>query len=136
MSRLRHLLVLAIVVSTVHVTHGGEKVEFNRDIRPVLSDKCFQCHGPDSGQRKSKIRFDQEAGARPAIVAGDPAHSELIRRITSENKAIHMPPVYSGRTLSAREIDLLTRWVAEGATWQKHWSFIPPARAPGQSIDS
>lgn len=111
-------------------------VEFNRDVRPILSDKCFHCHGPDNSQRKSKLRLDQEAGAKTAIVPGDPAKSELIKRITSVNKAIHMPPVYSGRTLSDKEIDTLTRWVSEGAVWQKHWAFIPPKRQPGQTIDS
>src|SRR6266481_9134880 len=81
-------------------------VEFNRDIRPIFSDKCYTCHGPDKGNRKSKLRFDTEAGAKAdlgghfAIVPGDPEKSELVRRVTSENKAMRMPPVYSGAALS------------------------------------
>jgi Protein of unknown function (DUF1553)/Protein of unknown function (DUF1549)/Concanavalin A-like lectin/glucanases superfamily/Planctomycete cytochrome C len=109
-------------------------VEFNRDIRPILSDKCYTCHGPDKANRKSKLRFDNEAGAMAdlgghfAIVPGDPAKSEMIRRITSENKALRMPPVYSGATLSDREIGLIRDWISQGAKWEKHWSFIPPKR--------
>jgi hypothetical protein len=109
-------------------------VEFNRDIRPIFSDKCYTCHGPDKANRKSKLRFDTEAGAMAdlgghfAIVPANPEKSELVRRITSENKAMRMPPVYSGATLSDREIGLIRDWVAQGAKWEKHWSFIPPKR--------
>src|SRR5690242_20400253 len=97
-------------------------VEFNRDIRPILSDRCYTCHGPDQAQRKSKLRLDTEAGARAdlgghfAIVPGDPAKSELIRRVSSDDNARRMPPAWAGAArLSPREIDLLTRWVAQGA---------------------
>ncbi len=109
-------------------------VEFNRDIRPILSDKCYTCHGPDKANRKSLLRFDNEAGAMAdlgghfAIVPGDPAKSEMVRRITAENKALRMPPVYSGVKLSDREIELIRDWIAQGAKWEKHWSFIPPKR--------
>src|SRR3970282_1687835 len=105
-----------------------ETVEFNRDIRPILSDKCFTCHGPDEANRKSVLRFDTREGAftelsggRFAIVPGKPEDSELLRRITAENEILRMPPVYSGRTLSEREKGLLRRWVEQGAGWQKHW---------------
>jgi hypothetical protein len=109
-------------------------VEFNRDIRPIFSDKCYTCHGPDKGNRKTKLRFDTEAGAMAdlgghfAIVPGDPEKSELVRRITAENKAMRMPPVYSGAALSDREIGLIRDWVSQGAKWEKHWSFIAPRR--------
>ena len=109
-------------------------VLFNRDIRPILSDKCFTCHGPDAPSRNIKLRLDSEAGAKAdlggrfAIVAGDPARSELARRITAENKGLRMPPVASGFKLSDREIDLLRRCIEQGAQWQQHWSFIPPKR--------
>src|SRR5258705_13266365 len=97
--------------------------EFNRDIRPIFSDKCHTCHGPDKADRKSKLRFDTEAGAMAdlgghfAIIAGDPGKSELVRRITAENKALRMPPVYSGVKLSDREIELIREWIAQGAVW-------------------
>jgi hypothetical protein len=118
--------------------NAADSVEFNRDIRPVLSDKCFTCHGPDAGNRKTKLRFDQESGARIeltkgrfAIVPGDPAHSEMYLRVSSGNPAIRMPPAYAGaQKLSDREIGLIRRWIEEGAQWQRHWSFIPPKRPP------
>ncbi len=111
-----------------------QTVEFNRDIRPILSDTCFQCHGPDQAKRKAKLRLDTEAGAfadrddTRVLVPGDPAKSELYRRITAEDEQERMPPVRSGRKLTERQIALLRRWIEQGATWQKHWSFIPPSR--------
>ena len=92
-----------------------QKIEFNRDIRPIFSDRCFTCHGPDQANRKSKLRFDNEAGAKQdlgghfAIVPGQPDKSELIRRVSATNKGLRMPPVYAGAGLSAREIELLRR---------------------------
>jgi len=112
------------------------EVEFNRDIRPILSDKCYACHGPDKAQRKTKLRFDNETGARQdlggrfAIVSGDTAKSEIIRRITAAEPALRMPPVYSTYRLSEAEIELIRHWIEQGAKWEKHWAFIPPKRAP------
>ncbi|HUQ90707.1 MAG TPA: DUF1553 domain-containing protein [Bryobacteraceae bacterium] len=109
-------------------------VEFNRDIRPILSDRCFICHGPDAGTRKIKLRLDSEAamladlGGHKAVTPGDAEASELVKRITADKPALRMPPPYSGLKLNAREIELLRQWVREGAKWQKHWSLIPPAR--------
>src|SRR5205085_3250900 len=76
------------------------RVEFNRDVRPILSDLCFQCHGPDKAKRKAKLHFDSEDGARRVIVAGKPAESELIRRITATDPDTRMPPPASGHVLS------------------------------------
>lgn len=110
-------------------------IEFNRDIRPILSDKCFTCHGPDSARRRTKLRFDiendakQDLGGRFAIVPGDAARSEMIRRITTVEPARRMPPPASGRSLSDHEIDLLQRWIEQGARWENHWSFVSPKRA-------
>src|SRR5262245_1827395 len=114
-------------------------IEFNRDIRPILSDKCFQCHGP--GTQQATLRFDLEEGAkhelrggRFAVVPGDSANSQLIRRITATDPSVRMPRSQSGRApgepLSERQVALLTRWIEQGATWQKHWSFIPPKQPP------
>jgi hypothetical protein len=112
-------------------------VEFNRDVRPILSDKCFVCHGPDAAAKKVPLRLDVEAaakadlgGGRRPIVEGDPAASQMIRRITAETPALRMPPAWSGLKLTEREIETLRIWVAQGAKWQKHWSFIPPERPP------
>jgi hypothetical protein len=109
-------------------------VEFNRDIRPILSDTCFQCHGPDKAKRKADLRFDTEEGAfadlggHRALVPGDLAHSEMYRRITAAEDKQRMPPLRSGRKLTAQQIELIRRWIEQGARWQKHWSFIPPRR--------
>jgi len=109
-------------------------VEFNRNIRPIFSDRCFACHGPDKANRTTSLRLDTEdgvvadiGGGRFAVVPGDPTKSEIIRRITSQDDSVRMPPAYSGQPrLSDREIDLIRRWIEQGAKWQKHWSFIPP----------
>ena len=115
---------------------AAQIVEFNRDIRPILSDKCYTCHGPDKARRLTRLRFDVEAdakqdlGGRFAILPGAAAKSEMIRRITAADPARRMPPVASGRTLTNREIQLIERWIEQGARWENHWSFIAPARAP------
>ncbi len=112
-------------------------VEFNRDIRPILSDRCFACHGPDAGNRKTKMRLDIEASAKQdlgkgrfAVVAGDAAASELFRRITSDSKTLRMPPAYAGHEkLTAVEIELIRQWINEGAVFQNHWAFIAPRKS-------
>src|ERR1700722_4702437 len=114
-----------------------QTIEFNRDIRPILSDKCFKCHGP--GIQNGNLRFDLEEpakhqlnGGRVAILPGDPANSQLIQRITTTNPALRMPKSQGGSApgepLTGREIALLERWIEQGARWQKHWAFMPPKR--------
>jgi hypothetical protein len=113
----------------------AEKTDFNRDIRPILADKCFKCHGPDTSQRKAKLRLDSlrdaqapaESGSR-AIVAGHVDESELIRRITSGDPEERMPPPRTGKTLSAAEIARLRSWIEEGARYDEHWAFRAPVR--------
>jgi hypothetical protein len=127
----------AILVLTSYAAAAQRPVEFNRDVRPILSDKCWHCHGPDAKVKNVPLRLDSEAAAKlRAIVAGAPDQSPLIARITHEKKALRMPPAYSGLTLTPAEIETLKAWIAQGAPWRKHWSFIPPARAPGKSIDT
>ncbi len=112
-------------------------VDFNRDVRPILSDKCFHCHGPDETGRKGKLRLDTFEGATRTrndltpVVPGRSAESELVHRITSTDTEEMMPPPDSklGR-LSAAEVAPLKRWIDEGATYQSHWSFAPVAAAP------
>ncbi len=125
-----------LLIFALSAAASAQPVDFNRRIRPILSDKCFTCHGPDSGKRKTALRFDQEKSAKSAlangkfaIVAGHPEQSELITRVTTANKALRMPPAYMGKdALSAAEIALLRRWVEQGAEWKPFWSFIPPVR--------
>ncbi len=109
-----------------------QQLEFNRDIRPILSDRCFACHGPDAGNRKSPLRLDTEAEAKRGIVPGNPEKSPIIQRITSTNKVLRMPPQYAGHDrLPDRDIAILRRWIAAGAPWQNHWAFVPPKRGAG-----
>jgi hypothetical protein len=122
--------VLALIAGVA----SGQEIEFNRDIRPILSDKCYTCHGPGVANRQTKLRFDtesaakQDLGGRFAIVPGDLEKSVIISRITAANPAMRMPPVRSVYKLSDHEIELIQRWIQQGAVWEKHWSFIPPKR--------
>ena len=108
-------------------------VDFQRQVRPILSDNCFLCHGPDKGTRMADLRLDIKDGALAArkngspIVPGKPEESLLIKRIFSENDSFRMPPMMSHKTLTAEQKDTLKKWIAEGAPWKEHWSFIPPA---------
>lgn len=112
-------------------------VEFNRDIRPILSDRCFACHGPDQGQRKAGLRLDREEGAltrlksgHTALVPGKPGESELLRRITATDPGERMPPASSGKEVTAREVDLIKKWIEGGGRWQGHWAYQPLAAPP------
>ncbi|MDX2042160.1 MAG: DUF1549 domain-containing protein [Acidobacteriota bacterium] len=124
-----------LVLSTAKATQPARRIDFNRDIRPILSDKCFACHGPDATAKKIKLRLDSEADAtadlgrgRRAIVPGDAEKSLLVQRITHSDEAMRMPPADSGRKLTAAEIELLAEWIRQGARWQQHWSFVTPTR--------
>jgi len=107
-------------------------INFSRDIQPLLSENCFHCHGPDEKTRKAKLRLDTHEGAfravDPAIVAGKSADSEMIKRILSKDTEEVMPPPKSNRKLTAPQIELLKRWIDDGAKWGKHWAFEPPVR--------
>jgi mono/diheme cytochrome c family protein len=111
---------------------GDESIQFNRDVRPILSDKCFACHGFDAKKREADLRLDTAEGAfgetngSRAIVPGQPEESELWARITADDESIRMPPVDSHKQLSDEEIGALRRWIEAGAPYQKHWSFEPP----------
>ena len=111
------------------------KIDFNRDIRPILTDRCYACHGPDATSKRIRLRLDSEAaaradlgGGRHAVIPGQPAESELVNRVTAADDAMRMPPVSSGKSLTPAEIALLTEWVRQGAAFQTHWAFVPPVR--------
>jgi mono/diheme cytochrome c family protein len=112
------------------------RVSFNKDVRPILADNCFACHGPDRNQRQAGLRLDREEGATAelpsghvAVVAGDPDTSALIHRITDPDEESRMPHASSGKPrLSAEQVDTLRRWIAQGARWQPHWSYLAPVR--------
>ncbi len=120
---------------TLTAAHAGDPLQFNRDIRPILSDRCFKCHGPDKGARKSNLRLDQAADAyaerkKPhtyAIVPGQPATEPGGRKdFFDDDDDDLMPPAKSNLTLTADEKEKIRRWIAEGAVYQPHWAFIPP----------
>lgn len=106
---------------------GDDAVSFDRDVRPILSDTCFRCHGPDAQTREAGLRLDlpAEEGDDQAIVAGDPDASPLIQRILSEDEGEMMPPPDSGKSLSDEQKQILRRWVEQGAEYQRHWAFEP-----------
>jgi hypothetical protein len=121
---------------------GEAPIDFRRDIRPILSDACFRCHGPDPGTRKAKLRLDQREGifrTRDEITVVSPGHpenSELVSRITSKDDDEVMPPRESNRPLKPREIELLRRWVAAGAPWKNHWAYELPQRPVVPAVKS
>ncbi len=106
-------------------------LSFNRDIRPILSNNCFACHGPDEKQRETKFHFDTKEGAfaeEGIIVPGSAAKSVMIKMITHPDPDKRMPPADSGHSLTTRQIELLRRWIDEGAKWDTHWAYTAPVR--------
>src|SRR5262245_8664534 len=110
---------------------AGEKVGFNESIRPILSDNCFACHGPDAKNRKGKLRLDIREAAleKKAFIPGKPNESELVKRIETTDPDDLMPPPDSHKVLSAAQKTLLKQWIAEGAVYEGHWAYIPPVKA-------
>lgn len=110
---------------------AAEPLDFGRDVRPILSDRCFACHGQDSNKREGGLRLDQRDAALkggdsgPAIVPGDPDTSEIIKRILSEDRTERMPPPKAKKPITAEQKEILIRWVKEGAVYSNHWSFEP-----------
>jgi hypothetical protein len=111
-------------------------VDFNRDIRPILSDTCFKCHGPDEHARMANLRLDEteglfvDRGGYRIIVPGHSAQSKLYQKISSKDDSFRMPPIYSGRTLTPKQIELFKEWIDQGAKWDTLWSLVPPKRPP------
>lgn len=117
------------------IAKHNDSVDFNLHIRPILSDRCFKCHGPDGGQRKANLRLDIRANALAAlkdnpnghvIVPGNASQSEMFRRISAHDTSQRMPPVKSNLKLNDHEIELIGQWIDQGAHYKKHWAFIPP----------
>ena len=117
-------------------------VDFARDIRPLLSDNCFACHGPDAKQRKADLRLDTREGAladldgTSAVVPGKPSKSELVRRITTDDEDDLMPPPDSGKQLDDRQKELLRQWIAQGAEYDLHWAYKPVTRPEPPSVNN
>jgi hypothetical protein len=124
------ILVLGLSVLAATAARGGEKVEFNRDIRPILSENCYYCHGPDKNHREADLRLDIRDSAieHEAIIPGKPADSELVSRVFSADRTELMPPPKTTKTLSDTQKDLLRQWIEQGAEYQAHWAYVPPKR--------
>ena len=122
-------------------SHGESEVEFNRDVRPIIADKCFACHGPDEAARKEDLRLDLKEGlfgkagfGQPIVAPGDPEESEIYYRISNPDPDERMPPEEFHLKLRDDEIETIKRWIQQGAPWQGHWAFIPPTRPPVPAV--
>lgn len=136
MKRLTALSIFLIILIGLKTGQAKEKIQFNRDIRPLLSDNCFACHGPDEHERKGKLRLDiTEGGAFEdrdgfqAIIRKDADNSEIIARMISDDEDEIMPPPETGKKLNPQQIELIKRWINEGAEYEGHWSFNIPTKS-------
>ena len=125
-------------------TEMPDSVSYNFDIRPILSDKCLTCHGPDANKRKAGLRLDQAESAyhalkenptAHALVPGKPNSSEVFLRINSKDTAMVMPPPESNLKLTQHEVDLIEKWIRQGAKYEKHWSFVAPKKVPLPKVE-
>ncbi len=127
-------LLIAAGVILVTASKAAEKIEFNRDVRPILADNCFQCHGPDVKARKAKLRLDQKEGATRdlggyrAVSPGQPTESELMKRILSDDPEEIMPPPKTKKHLTHEQKEVLRKWIISGADYRDHWAFVRPEK--------
>jgi hypothetical protein len=136
--RALHLLIAAPLLAAP----GAKPVDFNRDIRPILSDNCFTCHGPDEKPRMANLRLDTREGLlgeRPGgaiVAAGDSASSKLYQRLAAGKPALRMPPAHTGKSVSAAQVALIRKWIDEGAKWETHWAYLSPRPVAAPQIRS
>ncbi|QDU94558.1 PSD1 and planctomycete cytochrome C domain-containing protein [Lignipirellula cremea] len=132
--------VLLLALGSRVLAAEDDALSYNRDVRPLLSGKCFTCHGPDENAREADLRLDLRADAVaprdgvPAITPGDPAASSLLERITSGDPDLRMPPAEAGEPLTAAQIAVLRKWIQQGAKYERHWSFEPIVRQPPPAV--
>ena len=129
------LLSVSWVAWTATTLAADVPVDFNRDIRPILSNRCLKCHGPDGDERQAGLRFDSREGVlakldsgKTAVVAGKPEESELIRRVASDDDDVRMPP--KGKRVPVEQVALLKQWIDEGLVWEEGFAFKKPAYEP------
>lgn len=130
------LLAVPLLIGVHTDVRAAEPLQYNRDIRPILADNCFACHGADSAAREADLRLDQRDAALDfgAIVPGEPEESELLARVISDDPDLVMPPAETKKQLTGEQKELLRRWITEGAEYQPHWSFIPPKKTEPPAV--
>src|SRR5262245_47831885 len=137
MARIAVPLALLLIASP---GFAAEPLDFNRDVRPILSAHCFTCHGPDAKSRKADLRLDradsalEDRGGYAAIVPKAPEKSAVWQRLTSTNPSRRMPPPQTKKQLSTREMETLRNWIAQGGSFERHWSFVPVRRPPVPAV--
>src|SRR5215469_11760497 len=130
---------LPFLIAAAAPLAAAQPVNFDRDVRPILADRCFNCHGPDEKRRMANLRLDTQDGllgvrGTYAIVRpGDPANSRLLARVSALSLASRMPPAQAGVALTDRQIATIRNWIEQGAKWQRHWAFVPPERPESPS---
>src|SRR3954447_8598736 len=128
-SAVRVIIVLVVAPLLTLPLRAQDKVNYARDVQPILAENCFACHGFDEKARKAKLRLDTFEGALAkhkdvaAVVPGQPEQSEVVRRILTKDADDHMPPEETGKKLTTKQVELIKRWIAEGADYRGHWSF-------------
>src|SRR6056297_1583729 len=137
----RPLLLSFVCLIAASPAPAADPVDFNADIRPLLSGSCFTCHGPDENTREAGLRLDTHAGATAdiggyaAIAPGSPEASELLIRLKTDDADLRMPPAGHGKRLSPAEIETVERWIRQGADYETHWSYLPPEKSPLPEVD-
>ncbi len=141
LATVRFVAACLVALPLAKIARAAEPLRFARDVRPILSSRCFPCHGPDGTKREAELRLDEREHALKAgesgeiaIVAGKPEASEFVRRLFSTDADEAMPPTDSNKTLTAEQKAILRRWVAEGATYEGHWAMTAPRRAPAPPV--
>lgn len=134
-SECKNLILVCCLLLVLKSNAIADEVQFNRDIRPILANHCFTCHGPDAAQRQADLRLDLESAAKAdrdpkVIIAHKSQSSELVKRISIADQDLVMPPVEFEKPLSAKQKKLLTQWIDQGAPWDDHWAFVPPVSPP------
>lgn len=134
-------LLLCLILLLCVGTGQADDIDFNRDVRPILSDACFACHGPDAGQRQADLRLDLQEGIFRSVDGvtivdpKSPDHSELLQRVLSDDPDVMMPPPKSGRTLTPTEKETIRQWIEQGANWKGHWAYVAPQRPEVPSVN-
>jgi len=129
-------IALARLVSAAPGEIPAKPVDFDREIRPILADNCFTCHGPDDKQRMANLRLDTKEGLTAVVSPGKSAESKMYQRISAPEKTKRMPPPFAERFPDQKQVELVRRWIDEGAKWETHWAYVPPKRLEPPAVSN